>query len=177
MTLIWGIAKTDTDPGVPGIFELTGMHENLRSKPTAVDLNQMVAGDGSYNLASTHGEGEGHGAFMPAVQTNTPQATVIIKEVLQILHQLYRLIMPLCMSRFEWDMMEFNGIENNVIAFANVLNIRLPEPDGSEDLPPPLLYDAEDPVPPESSIELSDLLGGIMNQILAKHGVKAEFRN
>ncbi|KAJ6591964.1 hypothetical protein B0H10DRAFT_1960641 [Mycena sp. CBHHK59/15] len=52
---------------------------------------------------------------MPAVQTNTPEAAAIIKEVLQILHRLYRLIMPLCVSRFEWDMLEFNGIDNNVV--------------------------------------------------------------
>ncbi|KAJ7080897.1 hypothetical protein B0H15DRAFT_953250 [Mycena belliarum] len=32
MTLTWGVEKTDTDPGVPGIFELEGMQRNLRSK-------------------------------------------------------------------------------------------------------------------------------------------------
>ncbi|KAJ6618296.1 hypothetical protein B0H10DRAFT_1947682 [Mycena sp. CBHHK59/15] len=118
MTLTWGIAKTDTHPGVPGIFELPGMQKNLRSKN--VDLSKVTPGDGSYNLASTRGEGEGHGIFMPAVQTNTPEAAAIIKEVLQILHKLYRLIMPLCISCFEWDMLEFNTLENNVVAFGGL---------------------------------------------------------
>ncbi|KAJ7433203.1 hypothetical protein B0H11DRAFT_771429 [Mycena galericulata] len=153
MTLTWGIAKTDTDPGLPGVFELDGMQRNLRSK--FINLSNPVEGDGSFNLASTHGEGEGHGAFMPAVQTNTPQAAATIKELLQILHQLYRLIMPLCVSRFEWDMIEFNGRANNVVACggfdpgptsvqlnassaANVvdLDIDITEDEGSSAIPP-----------------------------------------
>ncbi|KAJ7096986.1 hypothetical protein C8R43DRAFT_1169236 [Mycena crocata] len=118
MKLTWGTAATETDPGVPGIFEFPGMRRNLRSKN--IDVEKLVPGDGSYNLASTHGEGEGSGVFMPAVQMNTPQATAVIKEVLEILHQLYRLIMPLCISRFEWEMIEFNSLENNVIAFGGL---------------------------------------------------------
>lgn len=118
MTLTWGVAATDMSPRIPGIFELPGLQRNLRSKD--VDLTKIATGDGSFNLASTHGEGEGSGIIMPAVQTNTPQAARIIKEVLQILHQLYRLIMPLCISRFEWDMLEFNGLENNVVAFGGI---------------------------------------------------------
>jgi hypothetical protein len=39
---------------------------------------------------------------------------------LQILHRLYRLIIPLCISRFEWDMMEFHGYENNVVTFGGL---------------------------------------------------------
>ncbi|KAJ6600071.1 hypothetical protein B0H10DRAFT_2231094 [Mycena sp. CBHHK59/15] len=91
---------------------------NLRSKH--VNLSKLGDGNGSFNIASTRGEGEGYGMFMPAVQTNVPQAAKIIKEVLEILHKLYRLIMPLCISRFEWDMIEFNALENNVIAFGGL---------------------------------------------------------
>ncbi|KAJ6617940.1 hypothetical protein B0H10DRAFT_2379738 [Mycena sp. CBHHK59/15] len=118
MTLTWGIAKSNTCAGVPGIFELPGMQTNLRSKNIKAKI--LVPGDGSYNLASTHGEGEGHGTFMPAVQTNTPVAAATIKEVLEILHKIYRFVMPLCISRFEWDMLEFNSRENNVIAFGGL---------------------------------------------------------
>ncbi|KAJ7603665.1 hypothetical protein DFH06DRAFT_1350016 [Mycena polygramma] len=116
--LTWGTSDSGDNPGVPGIFELDGMQRNLRSKH--VDPDKLAPGDGSFNLASTHGEGEGHGHFAPAVQTNTPAAAAIIKEVLQIIHRLYRLIMPLCVSRFEWDMMEFHGYENNVVAFGGI---------------------------------------------------------
>ncbi|KAF7371391.1 hypothetical protein MSAN_00775600 [Mycena sanguinolenta] len=148
MELTWGREKTETDPGVPGIFALEGMKRNLRSKN--IDLSKLAHGDGSFNLASTHGEGEGHGHFSPAVQTNTPEAARIIEEVLQILHQLYRLIMPLSISRFEWEMMEHEGYENNIIAFgglepgpsstqlnsssaANVFDLNLPEREAEGD--------------------------------------------
>ncbi|KAJ7780779.1 hypothetical protein DFH07DRAFT_949993 [Mycena maculata] len=161
MELTWGVAATDTDPGVKGIFELDGMQRNLRSKH--VNLSNLVDGDGSFNIASTRGEGEGHGMFMPAVQTNTPQAAKIIKEVLEILHKLYRLIMPLCISRLEWDMIEFNALENNVIAFgglnpgptsvqtnasstANVVDIDVDIPD--EDVNPPCPPNNQPGAPP-----------------------------
>jgi len=146
MELTWGKDKIGDRPAVPGIFELDGMQLNLRSKH--VDPKKLQPGDGSFNLASTHGEGEGHGHFAPAVQTNTPEAAAIIKEVLTVLHKLYRLIMPLCISRFEWDAMEAHGYENNVVAFgglepgptscqvnssssANVVDLPLPDPQDS----------------------------------------------
>lgn len=112
LQLTWGTNPSDSEPGIPGIFELEGMQKNLRSKKA--QHPGTLSGDGSYNLASTHGEGEGYGIFMPAVQTNTPQATRSISEILRILHRCYRLIMPLCVSRREWEMMEFNGRLNNV---------------------------------------------------------------
>ncbi|KAJ7754327.1 hypothetical protein DFH07DRAFT_959776 [Mycena maculata] len=117
MELTWGREPSGDDPGLPAIFEHIGMKTNLRSK--VVNLSKFK-NDGSYNLASTHGEGEGHGHFAPAVQTNTPEAAAAIKEVLRILHRLYRLVIPLCVSRFEWDMMEFNRYENNVVAFGGI---------------------------------------------------------
>ncbi|KAF8134030.1 hypothetical protein K438DRAFT_1997912 [Mycena galopus ATCC 62051] len=113
MDLVWGTSST------PGLFELEGMQVNLRSK-TGVQLGTLPKGDGSYNLASMVGEGEGAGTVFPALQTSTPMASAIIKELLQILHQLYRLIMPLCVSNFEWTMAEFGGQFNNVVAFSGL---------------------------------------------------------
>ncbi|KAF7368061.1 hypothetical protein MSAN_00872200 [Mycena sanguinolenta] len=138
--LTWGQDLSGDRPFRHGIFELPGMKVNLRSKH--VDSN-APAGDGSFNLASTHGEGEGPGHFGPAVQTNTLEAAATIMSILKILHRLYRLVMPLCISRFEWDIMESSGYENNVLAFggldpgppscqvnsssaANVINLKMP---------------------------------------------------
>ncbi|KAF8198837.1 hypothetical protein K438DRAFT_694634 [Mycena galopus ATCC 62051] len=92
------------------------MKTNLRSKH--VDPN-VPAGDGSFNIASTHGEGEGFGHFGPAVQTDAKEAAPI-KSILQILHRLYQLVMPLCISRFEWEFMELNRCKNNVLAFGGL---------------------------------------------------------
>lgn len=186
MELAWGKDAEGNIPAVPGIFELDGMRTNLRSKH--VDLTKLAKGDGSYNLASTHGEGEGHGHFAPAVQTNTPEAASIIKEVLQILHRLYRLIMPLCISRFEWEMMEFAGYENNVIAFggiepgptgcqlnvssaANIVDIELPEDD---DEMPDLLYPDNDvdsdPIPELKTILLNLLKAAGLDTSIGTQG-------
>ncbi|KAF7348820.1 hypothetical protein MVEN_01402000 [Mycena venus] len=180
MELTWGREKTDSDPGAPGIFALPGMQHNLRSKN--VDASKRVPGDGSFNLASTHGEGEGYGHFSPAVQTNTPQAAATIKEVLKILHQLYRLIMPLCISRFEWDMMELHGYENNVVAFgglkpgptsvqhnssssANVFDLDLPETENIPS-PAPAQSPAESHPPPAEHrfIDLEDHLISVLKR-------------
>ncbi|KAJ7481127.1 hypothetical protein B0H11DRAFT_1632372, partial [Mycena galericulata] len=110
--LTWGTPATHVSEGTPALFELPGMKTNLRSKNNV----NLTPGNGSFNLASTHGEGEGHGVFLPAVQTAVPAAAERIQEVLQVLHGMYRLIMPCCVSKFEWEMMEFKGMDNNVMA-------------------------------------------------------------
>nr|GAT47728.1 predicted protein [Mycena chlorophos] len=99
--LTFGVPAKEGSPRRPGVFELEGMSTNLRSKK--VSSKDAVPGDGSYNLASTHGEGEGAGSFFPAVQTRTPEAEEIIARILVILHRLFRLIMPLSISKFEWS--------------------------------------------------------------------------
>ncbi|KAF8156469.1 hypothetical protein K438DRAFT_1986728 [Mycena galopus ATCC 62051] len=113
--LTWGQDPSGDRPLQYGIFEIPGMKTNLRSK----HVGNAPAGDGSFNIASTHGEGEGFGHFGPAVQTDTAEAAPI-KSILKILHRLYRLVMPLCISRFEWEFMELNGYENNVLAFGGL---------------------------------------------------------
>ncbi|KAJ7604019.1 hypothetical protein FB45DRAFT_881030 [Roridomyces roridus] len=118
MELTWGVEATPDAPGVPAIFELPGLQVNLRSHQLPPD--RLKNGEGSFNLASTHGEGEGVGHFGPAVQTNAPAEAEHISRVLKILHRLYQLIMPLCISRFEWEMIKFAGLENNVVAFGGL---------------------------------------------------------
>ncbi|KAJ7181647.1 hypothetical protein C8R43DRAFT_941460 [Mycena crocata] len=109
--LTWGTETT------PALFELPGLKTNLRSKNNSADLRP---GDGSFNLASTHGEGEGLGIFLPAAQTAEPEAAHQIHQVLQILHDMYRLIVPYCISNFEWEMLEFLGMDNNVMALGGL---------------------------------------------------------
>jgi hypothetical protein len=62
LELVWG-TKTR-----PGIYDLVGLKRNLRSKRKA---GALQAGDGSFNLASTLGEGEGAGTVFPAAQSRT----------------------------------------------------------------------------------------------------------
>ena len=98
MPLIWGVAGPDgSHPSVSPIFEYLVVH-NERSPGQAEG-----SFDGSYNLAATNSEGQGSGLFMPGVQANSSAARASIARVLQIIHQLYRLIMPLCISRLKWE--------------------------------------------------------------------------
>ncbi|KAJ7032325.1 hypothetical protein C8F04DRAFT_1262078 [Mycena alexandri] len=57
---------------------------------------------------------------MPAVQTNTPEAAEILAAIRVICNRLYHLIMPLSISHFEWSMMEFCGLQNNVVVFGGL---------------------------------------------------------
>ena len=76
--------------------------------------------DGSFNLASTVMKGEGLGTFLPAVQANTRTATSQIATVLTVLHTLFRLIMPKCLSKFEQEITDFHSDFNNVFTFGGL---------------------------------------------------------
>jgi hypothetical protein len=97
--LTWGCPAHGETPEIMPIYELPGMKENDRSAKRS-DFHEHVH-DGSYNLANTVMKGEGLGTFLPAVQANTPTAMSQIATVLTVLHTLFRLIMPKCLSKFE----------------------------------------------------------------------------
>lgn len=105
------------------IYAIPGLKRNARS----VSEKKLPADscDGSYNLASTKGEGEGVGCFIPAVQASTPEARSHITSVLETLHSLRRLIMPLCLSKFEYDVTEAHSELNNIPSFGGL------EPNGT----------------------------------------------
>lgn len=111
LTLTFGRVETPDKPGVTPIFEFLAVH-NGRSPGQAEG-----SFDGSYNLAGTNSEGQGSGLFKPAIQTENPTARAHIKRVLELVHALWRLIMPLCISKLEWDILEFHAILCNIMAF------------------------------------------------------------
>ncbi|KAJ7716201.1 hypothetical protein B0H16DRAFT_1614389 [Mycena metata] len=101
-------------PMIP-IYAIPGLNCNARS----VDARKLPPGslDGSYNLASMRGEGEGTGVTMPAIQASTPEATERITLVLRLLHAIQRLILPRSISKFEYDVTEAHSKLNNVVSF------------------------------------------------------------
>jgi hypothetical protein len=111
----WGCPSVKGKESIPAIFTLPGMTRNDRSGKARPGSNE-----GSYNLASTILKGHGTGILVPATQASHPQAVEIIGNVLKTIHELYRLIMPLCISREEWDVMEFHQIDNNTFSFAGL---------------------------------------------------------
>lgn len=116
--LTWGCKAHGSTPEIQPIYVIPGMKENDRSaKRTAFNEHHH---DGSFSLASTVMKGEGQGTFLPAVQANTPTAQAQISTVLQIVHDLCRLIMPKCLSKFESEMAAFHTEFNNIICFGGL---------------------------------------------------------
>jgi hypothetical protein len=119
----FGTEGKDGEPPMIPIYAIPGLKRNDRS----VDAKDLPPGsfDGSYNLASTKGEGEGAGVVMPAVQASTPQAAERISLVLQLLHSIQRLILPRSLSKFEYDVTEAHSELNNIVSFGGL------EPNGT----------------------------------------------
>lgn len=113
--LSWGCAAHGDTPSIPPLYTL-GLKRNDRSGNT----DGKRAYDGSYSLATTVIKGEGQGSVAPAVQANTGAAAAQIGSVLTTLHQILRLIMPKCTSRFEREIEAFHSEMNNVVAFGGL---------------------------------------------------------
>jgi hypothetical protein len=116
--LSWGCEAHDKTPQITRICRLPGLKLNNRSKTTA---STTSSSDGSYSLANTVLEGEGQGTVLPAVQVNTKEARIQITSVLKCLHRLYRHIMPLCVSKFEFEIADFHSHLNNVMSFGGLM--------------------------------------------------------
>jgi hypothetical protein len=116
--LTWGCPAHGETPEIAPIYELPGMKENDRSAKRT-DFHEH-SHDGSFNLANTVMKGEGLGTFLPAVQANTPTAMSQIATVLSILHKLFRLITPKCLSKFEQEITDFHSDFNNVFTFGGL---------------------------------------------------------
>jgi hypothetical protein len=76
--------------------------------------------DGSFNLANTVMKGEGLDTFLPAVQANMHTAMSQIATILTVLHSLFRLITPKCLSKFEQEITDFHSEFNNIFSFGGL---------------------------------------------------------
>ncbi|KAJ6609395.1 hypothetical protein B0H10DRAFT_2226022 [Mycena sp. CBHHK59/15] len=104
------------EESITALYNL-GLKRNDRSSKPAPGSS---SNDGSYSLASTVEKGQGQGCFQPAVQTSTPAAQKLIRRTLVIVHELQQLIMPCCLSKFEWEMFHFMADDNNVFVFGGL---------------------------------------------------------
>ncbi|KII88046.1 hypothetical protein PLICRDRAFT_30508 [Plicaturopsis crispa FD-325 SS-3] len=108
MVQAWGRPETETQPAVTPIFELD-LIPNDRDPKSKGDLR-----DGSFNLAMTSSKGQGRGVAMPATQTRTPAAIAKLSAVNKIIHEIYNMVMPTCVSKAEWDAFVHMCNDNNV---------------------------------------------------------------
>ncbi|KAJ7173157.1 hypothetical protein C8R46DRAFT_1344751 [Mycena filopes] len=114
----FGCSAQEGRPAMQPIYSMAGLKRNARS----VNESALPPGsyDGSYNLASTKGEGEGAGVAMPAVQASTPEAAQRISLVLRLLHAIQRLVLPRSITKFEHNVTEAHSELNNVVSFGGL---------------------------------------------------------
>lgn len=96
----------------PAIFQVEGLKRNMRSQ---VPLPGSF--DGSYSLMSTVEQGQGRGTVKPALQVKHN----LITEAGRIIHQLYRHIMPYCLSAFEMQVLDWRSIDINIFSMGGGL--------------------------------------------------------
>jgi len=116
MNITWNGLSRDGKQ-YPPVFDLDGLKRNDCSAVPALDSHSP---DGSYNIASTVSQGHGQGIVLPAVQAATDDAQIVMGATNKCLHGLYRSIMPKMISKTEWEAIEFNAIDNNVIGFGGL---------------------------------------------------------
>jgi hypothetical protein len=112
----WGCPEMGSRRARPPFYTLKGLKRNDRS------AKNLPPGsfDGSYNLASTVGKGEGQGCVFPAVQIDTPEGTAQIKEILEDLAFLGNVALQATLSRFEYDATQFHSKDNNIFGFGGL---------------------------------------------------------
>jgi hypothetical protein len=111
MEVAFGRPAIDNQPAQPAIYDL-GLKHNYRSSKDIGDPR-----NGSSSMASTKIEGDGRGTVAPAVQVHHP----LIRRLLHICYQLFRNIMPTCMSKLEWELFQWVFRDNNVPGFGGPL--------------------------------------------------------
>ena len=112
----WGCPETATRKARPAFFTHKGLKRNDRS---ATNL-PPGSFDGSYNLASTVGKGDGQGCVFPAVQIDTAEGTAQINEILQQLAFLGDIVLKATLSRFEYEVTQFHSVDNNIFGFGGL---------------------------------------------------------
>jgi len=112
----WGCPDTPNRSGQQPFYLIKGLKRNDRS------AKNLPPGchDGSYNLASTVGKGEGQGCVQPAVQVDTPEGRAQISEILGHLAFLGDIVLQSVLSRFEYEILQFHAKDNNIFGFGGL---------------------------------------------------------
>ncbi|KAK7034750.1 hypothetical protein VNI00_012157 [Paramarasmius palmivorus] len=110
-------ATTPSEESILPLFAYAQLKENDRSKRSGVKkgtAKTRVQFEGSYSLGTTIEKGHGIGIVKPVSQLSTPKFEKQLAEVFQILAAFYRILVPLSISKYEWEMLKFQLQDNNV---------------------------------------------------------------
>jgi hypothetical protein len=94
--------------------------DSLKRNAQSSSPDDPESNDGSYNLASMILQGNGNGIGQPASKTVIEEAVEIVGRVDEIISALYRLVVPNCMSKEEFDVTDFHSIDNNTFGFGGL---------------------------------------------------------
>ncbi|KAL0574434.1 hypothetical protein V5O48_007520 [Marasmius crinis-equi] len=105
-------------PDVRPFFSHENLKQNDRSSSagqrTNVASGETQTYDGSYSLTITVEQGHENGTVKPISQLGTDSFRNQLHTIVSILKQLYKLLVPLSVSEFEWEMISFQLKDNNV---------------------------------------------------------------
>ncbi|KAL1684696.1 hypothetical protein GGG16DRAFT_119562 [Schizophyllum commune] len=113
--IIFGRCGASGDPISYPFFSLPGLRRNDRSG-TVDKLSFLYRHNGSFNISSTLMQGQGQGTVLPAEQIDSPESVHILGRMGQLIHELYHLIVPTCVSKLEWEASQFRMADLNVKA-------------------------------------------------------------
>lgn len=90
---------------------------NYRAKGTERDPTR---GDGSFNTASTLLQGNGRGVIIPAAQSTDPNTRSRLATINRLTYEVYHHIMPLSLSKEEWEVSCFRMEDVNTIVVGGI---------------------------------------------------------
>ncbi|KAL1726297.1 hypothetical protein EV714DRAFT_239466 [Schizophyllum commune] len=114
--IIFGLRDPVTNAVINSpFFCLPGLRRNDRSGTPDL-LSYEYRYNGSYNVSSTLMQGQGQGTVLPAEQVDSPESVHILGRMGRLIHALYHLIVPTCVSKLEWETSQFRMSDLNVKA-------------------------------------------------------------
>lgn len=117
--LVFGVRpSTVDDEAILPIYAHEGLKRNNRSAEAGTKVEVLngkhTSYNGSYSLTITVNQGLGVGTIKPVSQVATEAFRKQLLEIVQIIQKLYQVIVPLSISKFEWEMSKFQLEDNNV---------------------------------------------------------------
>ncbi|KAJ3529721.1 hypothetical protein NMY22_g8884 [Coprinellus aureogranulatus] len=114
-TLTWGNKEKD----IPAVYDLPGTKRNDRSS-VPDDPNSP---DGSTSWAGTVMKGFGQGVYVPVVQADTKEAKEHFGKILEILGELFDVMLKITLSKAEYELIRYAANINNVHSFGGLKGI------------------------------------------------------
>lgn len=112
---VWGNVKK----GIPPLYTIEGLKRNDRSAGRP-DPNGDARYTGSFSLGTTVEKGHALGKNVPAQQPNDSLTLDIFQGLMLEVGRLYRLFSKRCLPKWEYDLIDFQAILNNLFSLGGL---------------------------------------------------------